>query len=164
VLLEISKGMYGLPQSGILTFNQLKTHLATHEYTPCTHTPGPWTHSTRDITFSMVVDNFGIKYTSRDDAIQLLAALEEMYTVTTDWTGSIYLIMTLSWDSIHSSVDISMHGYVAKDLVRFQHTPTRRDEHSPHAWSKPVYGTHPQLTSTVYDTVLLPQSALACIQ
>jgi hypothetical protein len=105
-----------------------------------------------------VVDDFGIKYTNRDDAIHLLAVLEEMYTVTTDWTGSLYLAMTLNWDYIHSTVDISMPGYIAKALEPFQHTPTRR------AWYKPVYGTHPQLTSPVDDTALLPQYALTCMQ
>jgi hypothetical protein len=72
--------MYGLPQSGILAFNQLKNHLSTHDYAPCTHTPGIWTHSTRNITFSLVVNDFGIKYTNRDNAIHLLTALEEIYT------------------------------------------------------------------------------------
>jgi hypothetical protein len=164
VLVEISKGMYGLPQAGILAFNQLKTHLATQDYAPCTHPPGLWTHSTRDITFSLVVDDFEIKYTNRDDAIHLLTALEELYTVTTDWNGFLYLTMTLNWDYIHSTVDISMPGYVAKALERFQHTPTRREEHSPHTWSKPVYGTHPQLTLPVDDTALLPPSAFTRIQ
>jgi hypothetical protein len=161
---EICKGIYGLPQAGILDFNQLKTHLAARDYASCTHTPGLWTHSTRDITFSLVIDDFGIKYTNRDNAIHLLVALEEMYTVTTDWTGSLYLAMTLSWDYIHSTVDISMPGYVAKALEHFQHAPTRRDDHSPHAWSKPVYGAQPQLTSPVDDTALLPPSALTRIQ
>jgi hypothetical protein len=164
VLVEISKGMYGLPQAGILAFNQLKNHLANHDYDPCTHTPGLWTHSTRDITFSLVVDDFGIKYTNRHDAIHLLTVLEELYTVTTDWTGSLYLAMTLNWDNIHSTVDISMPGNVAKALECFQHTPHRRAEHSPYAWSKPIYSTHPQLTSPVDDTSLLPQSALTRIQ
>jgi hypothetical protein len=164
LLVEICKGMYGLLQAGILAFNQLKTHIATHGYAPCTHTPGLWTHSTRDITFSLVVNDFGIKYTNRDVTIHLLTALEKMYTVTTDWTGSLYLAMTLNWDYIHSTVDISMPGYVAKALERFQHTPTTRAEHSPHAWSKPVYGTHPQLTSPVDDTALLPPAALTRIQ
>jgi hypothetical protein len=95
---EISKGIYGLPQAGILAFNQLKTHLATHDYAPCTHTPGLWTHSTRDIMFSLVVDDFGIKYTNRDNAIHLLTALEQFYTVMTESTGSLYLAMTLNWD------------------------------------------------------------------
>jgi hypothetical protein len=126
VLVEISNGMYGLPQAGILAFNQLKSHLANHDYTPCTHTPGLWTHSTRNITFSLVVDDVGIKYINRDDA-------EEMYTVTTAWTGSLYVAMTLNWDYIRSTIKISMPGYAAKDLERFQHTPHIRTEHSPHA-------------------------------
>jgi hypothetical protein len=114
VLVEISKGMYGLPQSGILAFNQLKTHLATHDYAPCTHTLGLRTHSTPDITFSLVVNDFGIKYTNRDNTMHLLTSLEELYTVTTDWTGSLYLAMTLNWDYIHSTVDISMPGMLPK--------------------------------------------------
>jgi hypothetical protein len=164
VVVQISKGMCGLPQFGILAFNQLKNHLSKHDYAPCTHTPGLWTHSTRDITFSLVVDDLGITYTNLDDTIHLLAALEELYTVRTDWTGSLYLAMTLNWDYTRSTVNITMPGYVAKALERFQHTPHRRAEHSPHAWSTPIYGTHPQLTSPVDDTSLLPQSALTCIQ
>jgi hypothetical protein len=39
VLVEISKGMYGLPQAGILAFNRLKSHFATNGYAPCTNTP-----------------------------------------------------------------------------------------------------------------------------
>jgi hypothetical protein len=78
VLVEFSKGMYGLPQAEILAFNQLKTNLATHNYAPCTHTPGLWTQSTRDITFLLVVDDLGIKYTNHDDAMHLLTALEEL--------------------------------------------------------------------------------------
>jgi hypothetical protein len=112
VLVEISNGMYGLPQAGILAFNQLKSHLANHDYTPCTHTPGLWTHSTRNITFSLVVYDFGIKYTNRDNAIHLLTALEEIDIVTIDWTGSLYLAITLNWEYIRSTVDISMPGYV----------------------------------------------------
>jgi hypothetical protein len=156
--------MYGLPQAGILAFNQLKTHLTTHAYVPCTHTPGLWTHSTRNTTFTLVVDDFRIKYTNRDDAIHLLSALEELYIVTTDWTGSLYLVMTLRWDYICLTIDISMPGYVTKALERFQHTPPHRQEHSPHAWTKPIYGTHPQLTLPVDDTALLPPAELTRIQ
>jgi hypothetical protein len=108
--------------------------------------PGLWNHATHNITFSLVVDDFGIKYTNRDDAIHLLTALEEIYTVTTDWTGSLYLAMILNWDYIHSTVDISMPGYVAKSLEPFQHKPHGRAKHSPHEWSKTIYGTHPPTT------------------
>jgi hypothetical protein len=72
--------------------------------------------------------------------------------------------MTLSWDYIRSTFDISMPGYVTKALERFQHTPTHRDKHSPPAWTKPIYGSHPELTSPVDDTDLLTPSTLTCIQ
>jgi hypothetical protein len=54
ILVEISRGMYGLSQAGILAYNQLVTHFATHRYTPCTHTPGLWTHVTHYITFCII--------------------------------------------------------------------------------------------------------------
>jgi hypothetical protein len=164
VLVEISRGMYGLNQASILGFNQIKSHFTTHDYAPCTYTPGLWTHFTRNVTFSLVVDNFCIKYINHNAAIHLLTALEEIYTVTTDWTGSLFLAMTLNWEYIRSTVDISIPGYAAKALERFQHTPHSRAAHSPHAWSTPVYGTHPQLTSPVDDTSLLPQSTITRIQ
>jgi hypothetical protein len=43
VLVEICKGMYGLPHASIRAFSQLKTHPTTHDNAPCTHTPGLWT-------------------------------------------------------------------------------------------------------------------------
>jgi hypothetical protein len=76
ILVEISRGMYVLPQAGILSYNQLVTHLATHGYTPCAHTPGLWTHVTQDITFCLMVDDFGIKYMNRCDAYHLLTLLQ----------------------------------------------------------------------------------------
>jgi hypothetical protein len=108
VLVEIFRGMYGLPQADILAYDQLVIHLSTHGYAPCTHIPGLWSHSTRGITVCLVVDYFGIKHIDKSDAIHLLAALQELYVVTTDWSGSLYLGMTLAWDYSHHTVDISM--------------------------------------------------------
>jgi hypothetical protein len=164
VLVAISHCMYGLPQAGILAYNQLVTHLAQYGYAPCTHTPGLWTHKTRDITFYLVVDDFGIKYTNRCDTEHLLTALQALNVVTTDWTGSLYLTMTIDWDYHNHTVDISMPGYFTKALDRFQHNACGRAPHYPHAWTKPQYGSHPQLTPTPDDTDLLPTSTLTRIQ
>jgi len=60
VLTEIQKGMYGLPQAGILAYNRLVTHLALSGYTPVQHTPGLFRHATRPVTFSLVVDDYAI--------------------------------------------------------------------------------------------------------
>jgi hypothetical protein len=121
VLVEISRGMYGLPQAGILAYNQLVAHLATHGYTTCAHTHHLWSHATCDITFCLVIRDFGIKYTNRCDTEHLLAALGELYVVATDWTGSLYLAMHMSWDYIHHTMDISMPGYVTKILDLLEH-------------------------------------------
>ena len=42
IYVEIRKGMYGLPQAGILTNKLLQKNLANFGYYPCKHTPGLW--------------------------------------------------------------------------------------------------------------------------
>ncbi len=61
VYMEIRKGMYGLPQAGILANKLLKTHLVHHGYFEQPHTPGLWKHVTHPIRFNLCVDDFGIK-------------------------------------------------------------------------------------------------------
>jgi hypothetical protein len=68
VMVEIRKGMYGLPQAGILANNRLVKHLATFGYSPAKHTPGLFHHATRPISFCLVVDDFGVKYVGRKNA------------------------------------------------------------------------------------------------
>ncbi len=59
VYVEIQMGMYGLPQAGILTNKLLEQRLNTKGYYHCQHTPGLWRHVWCDITFCLVVDDFG---------------------------------------------------------------------------------------------------------
>ena len=87
VYIEIRKGMYGLPQAGILANKKLTKYLSGHGYSPTKRTPGLWTHHTNSIQFSLVVDDFGVKYTSKSDARKFIAILQELYTITIDWTG-----------------------------------------------------------------------------
>jgi hypothetical protein len=47
VLVEIRKGMYGLPQAGILANQKLLPHLANNGYHPCPNTHGLSKHATR---------------------------------------------------------------------------------------------------------------------
>jgi hypothetical protein len=108
VYVEIRKGMYGLKEAAILAYDQLREHLAPFGYAPVTHTPGLWTHSTRPTTFTLAVDDFGIKYFSPADANHLLEALRTKYSLTTDWTGSSYLGFQINWNYPQCHVDISM--------------------------------------------------------
>eukprot|EP00957_Ditylum_brightwellii_P187431 14274457-Ditylum_brightwellii.AAC.1 len=49
VYVEICKGVYGLPQAGIIANEQLIKHLAKFGYSPAQHMPGLWKHKDRDI-------------------------------------------------------------------------------------------------------------------
>jgi hypothetical protein len=84
VYIEIRKGMYGLKQAGILANQRLQKHLTTHGYFPTPRTPGLWKHATRDVHFSPVVDNFGVKYVGKENAQHLVDALASLYEVSTD--------------------------------------------------------------------------------
>ena len=72
IFLKITKGMYGLKQAGILAYNDLKTHLSPHGYALVRHTPGLWRHTSNSVSFTLVVDDFGIKYTHLKDAQHVL--------------------------------------------------------------------------------------------
>jgi hypothetical protein len=77
VYIEIQKGVYGLPQAGILANELLQRRLAQDGYRPTKHTHGLWTHDTRPITFSLVVDDFGIKYVGQEHTDHLKASIEK---------------------------------------------------------------------------------------
>ena len=77
-----------------------------------THTSGLFTHETRPITFCLV-DDFGVKYVGKEHAEHLAKTLEKLYTITTDWKGELYCGLTLKWDYVNCTVDVSMPGYVS---------------------------------------------------
>ena len=96
VYIEVRKGMPGLKQAGKIANDRLKSHLAKFGYRPATHTPALWLHDTRDISFTLCVDDFGIKYTSRADAEHLLNALRTIYKISVDWAGKHYIGLDLN--------------------------------------------------------------------
>jgi hypothetical protein len=164
VLVEISKGMYGLHQAGILAYKQLVRHLHSSGYSPCKHTSGLWRHHTRPITFCLVVDIFAVKYVDEADAKHLLQALESRYTITIDWDAKIYCALSLAWEYVKRTVDISMPGYVEKALQRFCHIPATRIQNSPHAWIPPHYSAHQQMTPPPDDSNKLYRAGITRLQ
>jgi hypothetical protein len=48
--------------------------------------------------FTLVVDDFGVKYVSQDDIDHLIEGIKAMYTLTEDWTGDLYCGIKLDWD------------------------------------------------------------------
>ncbi len=83
--------------------------------------PGLWKHNTRPIQFTLVVDNFGVKYTRQEDVEHLKSVIEQDYTVNLDWTGNQYIGITLDWDYKQQQFHLSTPNYVKKALKLFQH-------------------------------------------
>jgi hypothetical protein len=140
VYIEIQKGMYGLPHAGILANELLQRNLTKDGYRPTTHTHGLWTHDTRPISFSFVVDDFRVKYIGREHAEHLMACIKKNYNISSDWNGTAYCGLTLDWTYQDRKVDLSMHGYIKAALHKYQHPAPARPEHSPHTWNPPIYG------------------------
>jgi len=53
-------------------------------------TPGLWKHRTRKTTFVLCVDNFGMKYFSKADALHLIGTIKASYDLTINWAGKLY--------------------------------------------------------------------------
>jgi hypothetical protein len=113
--------MYGLLQAGILANELLQRNLAKDGYRPTQHTQGIWTHDTRPILFSLVVDDFGVKYVGREHAEHLMACIKKKYNISRDWNGTAYCGLTLGRDYKHRTVDLSMPGYIKAALHKYQH-------------------------------------------
>jgi hypothetical protein len=160
VYIEIRKGMYGLKQAGLLAIQLLQTRLAPFGYYPARHTPGLWLHHTRLILFTLVVDNFPVKYVGKQHAEHLRNALLQTYELATEWTAMVYSGMTLKWDYKNRTCNISMPGYVSNVRSTFQHDAPKHPQHNPSRYITPVCSAKTQY-ATKDET--LPLTAQQCL-
>ncbi len=112
VFIEVRKGMYGLPQAGILAQKLLEERLNKHGYMQNQSIPGLRTHQLRLISFTFVIDDFGIKYVGQEHAMHLISILKEHYELSEDWKGTKFIGLTLKWDYPGQKVHVSMPEYI----------------------------------------------------
>jgi hypothetical protein len=144
VYIEIRKGMYGLKQAVLLANQLLQTHLAPFGYYPARHTPGLWLHKTPPISFTLIADDFAVKYVGKQHADHLRNALLQSYELATDWAAKVYSGMTLKWDYKNGTCNISMPGYVSNILSKFQHDAPKNPQHTPSRYVTPAYSAKTQ--------------------
>jgi hypothetical protein len=84
----------------------------------------------RDVTFCLVVNNFGIKKTSMADMKHLISSLQEHYSIAINWTGSLFCGVKLKWDYINQTVDLHMPDYINKALLKYQHQAPLKPQHA----------------------------------
>jgi hypothetical protein len=160
VYIEIRKGMSGQKQAGLLANQLLQTRLAHFGYYPAQHTSGLWLHKTRPISFTLVVEDFAVKYVGKHHAEHLRNALLRTYELTTDWTATVYSGMTLKWDDNKRICDICMPGYVSNILSKFQHNSPKHPQHTPSWYITPVYGAKTQYTMRGETPLITAQQCL----
>ena len=74
---KVQRGMYGLPQAGIIAHEILEEQLKKAGYTHSKLTPGYWKHKWGPISFTLVVDDFDVKYIGKEHVIHLIKTLKE---------------------------------------------------------------------------------------
>ena len=113
--------MYGLPQAGLLTQKLLEERLNKHRYVRSKYTPGFWTHKWRPICFSLVEEDFGVKYVGKEHTEHLVSAITSHYEATVEWDGTKYLGLTIDWDYDKREAHVSIPNYVKEACIRFKH-------------------------------------------
>ena len=115
-------------------------HLAIYGYAPVQHTPSLRKHESNGILFALVLDDFGIKYTSESATSHLLQELRDKYQITVDPSGTKFLGFVIDWDYPARKVNLLMPNYVHNAFHQLQHSLPTRLKHAPHRHKKPVYG------------------------
>ena len=82
--------MYGLRQAARLAWAALIKNLAEDGYTHDRFFPNIWRHTTRPTVFCLCVDDFGVKYYSKEDANHLSNSLRRHYDITIDEKGDFF--------------------------------------------------------------------------
>jgi len=164
IYIRIEKGMYGLPQAGKIANDELQRHLLPFGYAPCPRTPGLWKHTSKPITFALVVDDFAVKYVKKEHLLHLQRALQSKYVITIDDTAKQFCGIDLNWDYRKRTVTLSMPGYIQKLLHKLQHKQPLKPEHNPHTWKPPKYGQTAQYVEPMPDLPILPPQRIKRIQ
>ena len=68
------------------------------------------------ICFTLVVDDFRVKYVGQQHAEHLVSVIEQNHECTKDWEGKKYLGLTFNWDSDQRGVHLLMPDYVSTAL------------------------------------------------
>ena len=162
--MEIRKGVPGLKQSVCIANDRLKIYLAQFVYAPVPRTPSLWKHATRDVTVSLVIDNFGVKYVGKENSDHLIQSLKKKYAISMDWNGSFFFGIHIQWDYSARTCGIPMLDYLKEALHKFQHPKPPRPQNAPHAWKSPTYGAKIQYSDNADHSPLLPPNSIHLVQ
>ena len=73
----------------------------------------------------------GLAKLGKDTADHLIQALKKLYTISIDWTGSLYCSISINWDYYKHICDISVPTYIREAFHKFQHPAPSRPPRRP---------------------------------
>jgi hypothetical protein len=164
VYIKMRRAVWGLPQAGILANKQLRRKLAPFRYHKSPNTPGLWLHESRPLTFTLVVDNFGIKFVNKANVDHLIASIKKRYTLTEDWTGGLHCGIMLKWDYVGRTVDILMPGYIKIKLQEYKHIMPKKLQTCPYSPEPKKFGTEAQAPLPNDSTPKLDKNGIKRVQ
>ena len=121
------------------------------------------THDWRPVQFTLVVDNFGVKYVGEEHAIHLKNTIEEHYNVTTEWYGRRYIGITLNWGNRRIQVHHYIPNYVTKALKKSKHKLQKR-KHQLYPSATIIYGSKKKYATPLSTAPLLDKKGKKFIQ
>ena len=88
---------------------------------------------------------------------------EETYKLMEDWTGNLYCGILLRWDYNAQNLDISMPGYIKKQLLKYEHI-VRWIQHCPHSPEPKKYGAEAKAPLPQDNSQKLTQKEITQVQ
>ena len=80
----------------MLANKELKKVIAKAGHLPSQHIAGLFVHQTRPISFTLVIDDFGVKYVNKADALHLKKPISNYYQMKSGWKGDQYIGIDLN--------------------------------------------------------------------
>ncbi len=96
--------------------------------------------------------------------IILIASIESPYKLTKDWTGNLYCGISLNWDYINQTVDISMPGYTKNKLQEYNHVLPGCMQACPYSPEPKKFGADAQTPLAVNSSPLLNEKGIKRVQ
>ena len=127
---EVRGGMYRFSQVGRLAYEDLKSHITIYGYNLVKFIPGLWKYKSNNVSFTLVVDDFGLKYTNIKWLNHFINALKSKYVIIINITGNLHIGVTLQWNYKDSKIHYSMPGYLLWLLQRLLHIKLKSNQDS----------------------------------
>jgi hypothetical protein len=158
IIFRADKTLYGLKEAGKLSNLQLVRLLLSFGFVE-TSTPCLFRHPTRPITFCLVADDFGVKYTDRHDFDYLVSCLATLYHVKAHPLASRFLGFTIHHDRQARTLSLAYPGYIDDLLARLRPEGIRPCS-TPSVYVPPRYGLTTPQSATIDNEP--PASATQC--